>query len=226
MTVLVLAAGTLTAAQAQYRPDEGGGKALEVNFAPLGGSPVSIAGIKYRGFSSQTSAFRLAVFIGHGSETKVTQDADTVLAELKDRKSTTNLSLQPGIERHFAGTERLSPYLGGYLSVGYTATSEKKEAQGPGKDKVGHELTKKGALNLGLNGVAGFDYYLAKNLYLGSEIGFGFAMESPLKTKTETAGFDQDGNPETTDGEGLKGTTSSWQIGPNVVGQLRLGWFF
>lgn len=225
IVTLMLTAGVVTAVQAQYRP-EGGEKSLEVNFAPLGGSPISISGIKYRAFSSQTSAFRLAAFVGHSSQTTITQDANDNVDELKDRKNSTTISVQPGIESHFAGTDRLSPYIGGYVNIGYTATSEKKEAQGPDKGKIGHTTEKGGSLNLGLNGVAGFDYYIAKSLYLGSEIGFGFAMTSPFKNKMETVGFNEAGNEVTTDGEGRNGNKSSWQIGPNVVGQLRLGWLF
>lgn len=217
----------LSAANAQYRP-ESGAKALEVNFAPLGGSPVSLAtGIKYRQFTSQTSVLRLGVFLGHSSEGKVTQDENSTLnqVELRDRKSSTNISIQPGIEKHFAGTERLSPYVGGFVNIGYGRTSEKKETQF-GDNKVGYNLTKGGSFNFGLNAVAGFDFYVAQSLYLGTEIGFGFGLNSEGKKKVETLSYNADGNSVTTDGESRVGTGSNWQIGPNVVGQLRLGWLF
>lgn len=211
-------------ANAQYKPTAGE-RTLEVNFAPLGGTPVSIGGIKYRSFSSETSAFRLGVFLGYGSTTRVTQDEDseTNKVELKDKEGSFTINVQPGIEKHFAGTERLSPYIGGVLNIGYGTTSERKEAQiGPDSDKkVGTTITKGGNLNLGLNAVAGVDYYIASKLYLGTEIGFGLALSKDLTKKTSYEGYE---NVEDTDSK--VGTKSTFNLGPNVAGQLRLGWVF
>lgn len=214
--VISVVAGT---AQAQYKPATGE-RTLEVNFAPLGGTPVSIGGIKYRSFGTETSAFRLGVFLGHGSTATITQDADTNAVELKDKKSTTTISIQPGIEKHFAGTERLSPYIGGVLSLGYGMTSERVESQQPNR-AVGARITKGGTLDIGLNAVAGFDYYVAEKLYLGTEIGFGVAMHKDL---TKKVSFDNIQGAQ--DSDSKVDTQSKFNVGPNVVGQLRLGWAF
>lgn len=249
----ILGAGAV--AQAQYRP-EGGEKNIEVNFAPLGGSPVSITGIKLRSFSSQTSALRLGVFVGWSNSNEVTQEEEEVVVgendqgelldiELRDRVSTMSIALQPGIEKHFAGTERLSPYVGAFVNIGYSSKKETWEKQYapvgnvadlPAGDEssipfvMGQDITRTGTLNLGLNGVAGFDYYVAKHLYLGAEVGFGFAMNKDLKSKTEnTANVlndDQAFIEEVTEGESILNNKSSMQIGPNVIGQLRMGWLF
>ncbi len=212
---------TATTANAQYKPVAGDGN-LEVNFAPLGGSPISIGGIKYRSFKSETSALRLGLFLGFGSSGKVTQDEDTTLelVELGDSKSSFTINIQPGIEKHFAGTERLSPYIGGVLALGYTATTEKEEQQVPDK-KVGITTTKGGNFSVGLNAVAGFDYYVASKLYVGTEIGFGLALSSDMTKKVSYENI-----------EGAKDTESNvdnqsrFDFGPNVIGQIRLGWVF
>lgn len=219
-------AGTTSA---QYKP-AAGERTLEVNFAPLGGTPVSIAGIKYRSFGTETSAFRLGVFLGYGSTTTITQDEDTengaTAKELKDSESTMSINIQPGIEKHFAGKERLSPYIGGVLNLGYETKTEKSETQYT-DNLVGEDVTKGGSLNIGLNAVAGVDYYIAQNLYLGTEIGFGVAMNKDLTKKVTTQSLNQDGNAlESKDTESKKDTESSLQVGPNVMGQIRLGWVF
>lgn len=210
-----------TTANAQYKP-AAGERTLEVNFAPLGGTPVSIGGIKYRSFGSETKAFRLGLFLGYGSTATVTQDedGDADQVELKDKKSTFTISLQPGIEKHFAGTERLSPYIGGVLSIGYGMTNEREEQQVP-DEAVGATITKGGSLDLGLNAVAGFDYYVANKLYLGTEIGFGVAMHSDMTKKVT---YDNIEGAE--DSESKVDNKSTFNVGPNVVGQLRLGWVF
>ena len=222
-TLIFTAIALLGAGQAiaQYKP-AAGERTLEVNFAPLGGTPVSIAGIKYRMFRSETSALRLGVFLGHGSTTTVTQDEDNTasLVELKDKNSTTTISIQPGIEKHFAGTERLSPYIGAVLNIGYGMTSERVEQQVQ-NNGVGAKITKGGALDLGLNAVAGFDYYVANKLYLGTEIGFGLAMHSDMTKKVTW-----DNVTGAQDSESNLNNESSFQFGPNAIGQLRLGWAF
>lgn len=206
---------------AQYKP-AAGERTLEVNFAPLGGNPVSIAGIKFRKFSSPTSAFRLGVFIGHSSTTTVTQDENSTLSqvELMDKESNTTISIQPGIEKHFAGTERLSPYIGGVVNIGYGMDNKREEQQEP-NNSVGAKITKGGSLDLGLNAVAGFDYYVANKLYLGTEIGFGVAMSKDMTNKVSW-----DNVTGAQDGESNVDNKSTLNVGPNVNGQLRLGWVF
>jgi hypothetical protein len=212
--------GAVLMADAQYKPT-GGDKNLEVNFSPLGGSPVSIFGIKARQFKDGGSALRLGVFIGLESSSEITQDADSELdlLETKDQMSSFSISIQPGIEKHMEGTDRLSPYTGAYVSIGYTSTTDKMETQWDA-DNIGTQTDKSGALNLGLNAVAGMDWYFTENAYLGIEMGFGVAYSSDLTNKTTFEGFDP--NPD--DAEGTVGNTNSFQLGPNVVAQLRLGW--
>ncbi|MBL7950811.1 MAG: hypothetical protein JNM62_03765 [Flavobacteriales bacterium] len=221
LLLTAVVAGIAGTASAQYKP-AAGERTLEVNFAPLGGTPVSIGGIKYRKFSSETKAFRLALFLGHANTTTTTQDEDNTLSqvELKDKESETTISIQPGIEKHFAGTERLSPYIGAVLNVGYGMTNKREEQQEP-NNAVGAKITKGGSLDLGLNAVAGFDYYVANKLYLGTEIGFGVALSNDLTNKISwenvTGAQDSESNVD---------NQAKFNVGPNVIGQLRLGWVF
>lgn len=227
--VAAIAAFTMGTASAQYKP-AAGEHTLEVNFAPLGGSPVSIAGIKMRSFGTETSAFRLGVFLGFSNTTTITQDEDNQngasLKELKDTESSFSINIQPGIEKHYAGTERLSPYIGGVLNIGYMATTSKSETQYT-ESLVGEDVEKGGNLNLGLNAVAGVDYYIAHHLYLGTEIGFGVGFSTDLTKKVTTQSLNADGTGlVSNDGDSKVDTETSLQVGPNVNGQIRLGWVF
>lgn len=232
LVVAVLMAGIgSTVAQEQYRP-VGGEKNLELMVAPLGGSPITMAGIKYRNFSSATSAFRMGVFLGFDNKTTITQDenSDTKALELKKKESTITIGLQPGIEKHLTGTERLSPYFGGYVDLNFTTKNKKDDTQltlANGNNELGYNQTKSGSLGIGLNAVAGFDYYLAKSIYLGTELGFGVSTSMPMKNKNENVILNADGTGTTTvSGDGKKDNVSKLQVGPNVVGQIRLGWLF
>jgi hypothetical protein len=79
---------------------------------------------------------------------------------------------------------------------------------------------------LGLNLIAGVDFYIAKNLSLGAELGFGFSMT----TMPDIEGQRVRANPTTGAAEVVdvpaEKQGKSMQIGPNAVGQLKLGWLF
>lgn len=210
-----------------------GDRNLEVQLAPLGGNPISINGIRYRSFMSSTSAYRVNAFVGYTSSSTITQQAvDSVdQKQLKDVNSSFTINLRPGYEIHFAGTKRLSPYIGGEFDFGYTRTAFKSELQNA-DDEIKYVRTvngqvggsgpsSQGMLTLGLNGVAGFDYYFAKSLYVGAEFGFGFSYQSMLAAKQTS---DQDSDNFTEPDPVKQG--GSFNLGPNVNGQFRLGFLF
>lgn len=218
-----------------------GDKAFEVNFAPLGGNPIGIAGIQLKSYGSETSAFRLNIFIGKSGETKITQQlVDTAakaanhLLELKDKTSSLEIGLRPGIEKHFAGTDRLSPYIGAELDFAIKMSTKKEDGQYNGKlGETPEVYTKKttgkdGFMRIGVNAVAGFDYFFAKKLYVGAEFGFGFSMLNKSKIKvedpqTEIMTTDAGGTYKAPLDEKQGGTLN---IGPNVNSQIRVGFLF
>jgi hypothetical protein len=221
-SIFLLAFGAMFAsANAQdFKPVQGS-KNLEFQFAPLGGSPIGIDGLRYRQFLSPTTAIRANVSLDLSNKSTITQDANKDLGaiELKDREFTFDLNLRPGFEKHFTGTDRLSPYIGAELDFNFRTTSQTIEDQIDTDKKEETKITNEdGSMRLGLNGVAGFDYYFAKHLYFGAELGFGFSSTMPFKTKTEIPG-------EPTE-ESSEGKSSTFNFGPNVVTAIRLGYLF
>ena len=220
-----------------------GDKALEVNFAPLGGNPLGISGIQFKSYSSETSAFRLNIFIGRSSETKILNQGGDTLAgttfptlETKQKKSSLEIGLRPGIEKHFVGTDRLSPYIGAELDFAKKFSTLKADSMltddvtPPTKyDLYTIKTTgKDGFLRVGVNLVAGFDYFFAKKLYIGAE--FGFGVSSTMKSKIKV----QDDYSKEIDTRAKKTYVepadvkqgSAMNIGPNINSQIRIGWLF
>lgn len=202
---------------------KGGAKNLELQLAPLGGSPISISGIRYRQFLSDNSAFRVNLFAGYHKESEITQQAnsDAKKVELVDANSNFTLNIRPGYEMHMAGTERLAPYFGAELDFAMMTSKEVKETQHATEEKKITTTTTgtDGSIRFGLNAVMGCDFYVVKNLYLGAEFGFGFSMNSKSDIKVDS------------DAEGFKAPDpvkqgSSFDLGPNVIGQFRLGYIF
>lgn len=213
----MLLIATTSNAQDVYK-QQGGEKNIEFLFAPLGSSPIGINGIKYRSFKDATTAWRATTFIGFSSETSLevvgTGDNET---ELEDVMSEFNISFAPGIEKHFAGTDKLSPYYGGEILIAFTRMTDRDQQSFDGTDVV--ELTTKdGSLTLGLNGICGVDYYFADNIYIGGELGFGLAWTNEFDTVMES---DAEGAEEMESPNG-----GSFNLGPNVVGQIRAGFLF
>ncbi len=216
--LLALLAGSVSLASAQKQA--AGDKSLEVNFTPLGGSPISINYIKLRSFTSEAQAYRLGVGLSMASSktaTGVTADGKTTMF---DREATTNITLKPGIEKHMAGTSRLSPYMGAELDLAFQMHSVKSEYEAT-PNSVETITTKgtNGYMRIGANLLAGADYYVSNKLYLGTEIGFGLQFVNQSKIKTENSLSGAPAIDDQTQG-------STFNIGPNFNGAIRLGFLF
>jgi hypothetical protein len=291
---LVLALGAcmlIATSYAQPFKQAGGEKNLQVLFTPLGNNPISISGISFRKFNATgTAAWRLNLFIGMSSNTDITHQAGDSLdnngnvayptfetsgvittthgaAPETDRQTkATTFSIRPGYEKHFAGTDRLSPYIGAEIMFSKTST---KVTEGQIYDntpvftvydsstvvKVNAPWTvatlesknhrdNGASTTFGINLIAGFDFYFAKNLSLGAEMGFGWSTTSYPDYESEyvkhtVTDARTDANPPTTIfGHDTYTTTDvvtsnpaakqgkSSNLSPNVVGQIKLGWLF
>jgi len=148
---------------------------------------------KARYFKTENLAYRALVFANIQSETtKATPD------DLKE--NTFGLGVGFGVEKHFTGTDRLSPYVGVDGILGFDsskATQGSNETKGPNTFRIG------------VRGVFGADYYVAKKLYLGVEGGLGLFYKSTGKTEVNG----------TTTSEG----GSSFSFSPSLVGGVRVG---
>jgi len=186
--ILSFALALTTVAGAFAQKQQGGEKNLEVQFAPLGGSPIGIDGIRLRLFNSDgTGAIRVRLGLGGTNDVTVRSQAQEVgnntVPELYDTEKSFNFSLRPGYEMHFEGTDRLSPYVGAELVFAtgsetlikefFDGTTAADDAE-ISKMSTWEAERKRGTTTFGLNAVAGVDYYIADNLYLGVELGFGW----------------------------------------------------
>jgi outer membrane protein W len=216
-SILFIAVAMLIAfsAEAQTNKQVAGSKSMEVQFAPLGGNPISISGIKFRSFTTETSAFRANVFLGYNSTSTPTA-ASTDTLELNDRTSNFNLVLRPGLEWHLVGTDKLSPYYGAELLIGLSSNGTKNDVYDG--DDVQEITTSQMDLSFGANAVAGVDYYFAQNIFLGAEFGFGFQLTSEGDKTTSSTFEGADDVVEVNGG--------SFNVGPTALGQIRLGIIF
>ena len=237
---------TQTSSSDSYKA-EAGDKTLEFTFSspfnagtqfalPQGGE------LRFRSFQSESFALRVGVNVNYNTTganaqtvSKFDEDGNvTEQTELYNAAVTRNLTVNftPGFEKHFEGTEKLSPFVGAIANIGYTKNTQiQRQAidgdnaatnNDDGFSKIVKQKTRNGALNLGLSGVAGFDYYFTKKLYIGAEMSFGFAVNSPFKAKVTNDSEDFYGKP----GESVRNAKSTLRLAPAVNGNFRLGFAF
>lgn len=90
------------------------------------------------------------------------------------------LAVDAGVEKHFKGTKRLSPYIGAELNFAHVGTSVK---QGDTSRETAD------AQLYGITGLIGADYYIVPKVYVGVEGGLGFrhSTDSPEATTLGTS---------------------------------------
>ena len=196
----------------------GGDVTLEANVNILGNNVTlsnSLNQVRLRYFLSDEMAARLGAHLSFNTNIPA-PDTKTRAVEF---------SIAPGIEKHFAGTNRLSPYLGAELVLGLR--SAHSEFDGPGSSGVEvkgsfspTDNTNRGFFLVGLGAVGGFDFYVAKHLYVGYELSMELSNRSFSEIETVT-----------TDGAGVQITSknegsSAFSFGPNVRNGIRVGFVF
>lgn len=224
LVAALLLIGTAANAQDVYK-QQGGERNIEVQFSPLGGSPIGIDGIRFRSFQSATQAFRAEVFLGFQSDTDISLAENEDETELKSGTSSFDISISAGMENHWAGTDRLSPYWGYVGTLGFGNERETQEVITNADNDVEQLVTSsQGMLIIGIGGVLGADYYFADNFYFGTEIGFGAEYTIMFDETIESPGFTEQGEFEIEESTVPGG--NEFGIGPTFVGAIRAGFLF
>lgn len=219
LLIAALAAAVFTTNDVAAQTPEGGEKNIEVNFTPLGGTPVSINNLRFRYFSSSDMAIRLGFSVVSSSSTTETLAGTNNDVTLEDKTSTFGLTFNPGIEMHFSQTDRLSPYYGAELNFSTVSTTfTDQQLNGTGDGSVEAETTNPNGtdgLTFGLNLLLGADWYFSEHIYMGTEVGFGFSTTSFSDTEATS------GSTTVTTPNG-----SNFNLGPNFNSAIRLGFLF
>jgi hypothetical protein len=180
---------------------------FEMNFNPFSASPLSLNYVRTRMFMSDDFALRTGLTLGIRSG---------------EPNKTFEYGLFPGVEKHFSGTERLSPYIGAELVLAGKAASSSATSNSVTTTTKGTwaDGSNRGYFNLGANVVIGTDFYFSRHIYCGLEAGFGFSLMnySDLVTSVIVNG----GSTTTTTTAG----GSAFQLGPNFNSAIRVGFVF
>lgn len=130
--------------------------------------------VKFRYFLKDDIALRAGLGLGSYKDVDYFNGGSET-----DKNSETNIKL--GIEKHFAGTNRLSTYAGAELIFGFG-----KETSDESYDNGDYQNYEQKSSGFGLGLFTGADYYIAKKLYLGVEAGLSFMSEKTKDGETSS----------------------------------------
>jgi outer membrane protein W len=197
MKKIILSAALVAIAGLTYAQKPAAGAVtgeIQLNFQ-TGTSAVNVVSpdLKARYFLADDLALRINFGVTSSSTSyDVAENPDGTGSTGTVEASASGFSIGVGIEKHFAGTERLSPYIG--ASIGYSSNSSDATLTNAAYDPTfgdymyanGYSSTQdNGAVStFGIKLLAGADYYFVNNVYLGVEVGWGFSSSSEGDTKT------------------------------------------
>lgn len=202
----------------------GGENNLELAMDPFSGSanfklPQGF-GIKYRKFNSESSAFRMGVDISFANYVDITQqqDSNSGQLELKDKLNSIGITLRPGFEKHLLSSTRLSPYFGGELILMWQTSTVISERQAGLvlEESISKNGRFRDGFTFGFGAIAGVDFYIAKQLYLGFEMNYAFTYYSATDEKFTN----YDGTVD------INNRGSVLRIAPEAFGSFRVGYLF
>jgi hypothetical protein len=189
-----------------------------------------------RHYLKDNLALRLGFGAAYLNNNTFNEDSVTIASgnrALQSVDSTTSrfdFKMSVGIEKHLGTTRRLDPYVGADLSIiriGATKTNvELEETDVTGTANESTAIQVDGGAGFGLGAIAGFNYFLSKNLSIGAEFGYAYNY---IKT-----GGDYSGNTNTQPVSGTGTNTSVFgkasktetSIGATATGGIMLSFFF
>ncbi len=207
----------------------------ELNVNPFKGDVSlnnSLNQIKLRYFTSDKVALRIGFNV---SNKKMLEDYNIPYGSnpqrYKDERKSTTLGLNVGLERHFLGSKRISPYIGVDISIeNKSSNQELINGQTTIKVKNGwygnavppnniNTLIDQAYTAFGVDILSGFDFYVVKNFFFGYEFNLGFSNKE-YKTPDVTVSGGSSSNV-TSDQK-----NTSFSFGPRLMNGIRLGYMF
>jgi hypothetical protein len=150
----------------------------------VGGAPINfqISEIRMRYFLKNNIAVRTKFAFGYSNSTDYVYNViNPTIPPFTLKSKSSNFNVALGLEKHFAGTDKLSPYFGGEVGFGLNSNSLNGINTENGQQYLeGGTFT---AQSVGGNSfytglVFGVDYYFIPSIYIGAELGYGFAIRN------------------------------------------------
>lgn len=235
-------AQTTTDAESDFKP-QAKKVSAELNVNPFNGNlnlNNSLNQIKLRYFVKPQLALRLGFNVNRrDTVTNLNNPYGVNSYFFKDDRKSTSLGINLGVEKHFIGTKRLSPYVAAEVAVSNRSSKETTDNNGSTTtSKNGWYSYSTQVINgntyytttqvqqvayfrYGVNLAAGFDFYMAKHLFFGYEFNLGIS-----KTNWKNVELTQTGQPNVVNSYIGSGKNSSLNFGTTLLNGIRVGYTF
>lgn len=199
---------------------ETGNLVTEANLNVATFSPnFTLPALRARYFLSNNLVLRADLsFNGTSMTENFYENADGTGKTGTSKMSNSGFGLGLGIEKHFAGNERFSPFVS--FGVGFSSFGNTEEWDNyDGFNFADGDVAKVtgGFSAFGVNVGIGADYWIGKSFYLGAEFGLGF---NSISIKDETTESTPNGGSKTTSVNPGGGLSS---FGEFINGGIRIG---
>jgi len=184
-----------------------------------------------RYYYENDKAFRL----GFGLDLQNTSrnQADSVGMNLVEQDSSFNnysISISFGLEKHLNSSSRLDPYIAADIALAFIGKNvteiERREHSAAGISRMERKITEDGGLGFALIGSLGFNYFLAQNFSIGSELGIGFDVIRRGGTTTDNTVNTPINGTASADYMVRKDKTTKVNIGVKPSASIHLSYFF
>lgn len=197
---------------------------VQLNFQ-TGTAAISVVSphLKGRFFFKNDFAGRLTLGItSSGTTTNYTENTDGTGGRGKQEKFSNKWTIAGGVEKHFKGTERLSPYIGAEILHSEGVTDEIARSNYDGTNYVPdfiQNIIPGTTITHSLNVLLGADYYFVNSIYLGVEVSWGYQSSSTGQGTDKIFSNNIDNTTVTPESD-------SHGFGVAANGGLRLGFVF
>ncbi|MCE2846874.1 MAG: hypothetical protein LW707_07560 [Sphingobacteriales bacterium] len=227
--LFILAAAAVCVGSAAYaqKPTKGN-VTTEVNLNLTSGNTTDLygGGLAFRYFLGDDAALSLGFVIATDkTENNFSENGDGTGATGTQTLSSSTIVFRPGYQKHFGGSDKVSPWVGVELPITLNSAKEEWDNVGPDADGelnyadgVTAEVTG-GSTSFGLTLNGGADWWFTDGMYLGVQVGWGYNSTTVKDTEVSlTAGG------TTTDFSLLGGKSGGFAA--QTTGGLRFGFKF
>ncbi len=221
-TMFLAAAAVCLGSAAYAQKPTAGTVTTEVNLNLTTGNTTDLVGgaLSFRYFLSDDGALTLGFGILTDKNEETLQGIDSNGDEAEGTYTTKHSTIvfRPGYQKHFAGSDKVSPYVGFELPIAlnsYTDEGSDVDFSGSAYSEDSDWTEEGGSTSFGLNLVGGADYWFTDGMYLGVQVAWGYSSTKMKDTETT---FDGD---TTTMPGGKSGGLSA-----GTTGGLRFGFKF
>ena len=226
-TMFLAAAAVCLGSAAYAQKPTAGSVTTEVNLSLTSGNTTDLigGGLSFRYFLNETGAVSLGFgILTNKTENKFAENADGTGGEGTQTLSSSTIVFRPGYQKHFAGSDKVSPWVGFELPISLNSSKEEWDNlndDGSGlyyEDGTTAEV-KDGSTSFGLILNGGADWWFTDGMYMGIQVGWGY---STSKDKDTEVTFSSGGTTTTYKSPGSK----SGGLVAGTTGGLRFGFKF